>query len=79
MLTLQQGSRIFLCTVNRGIFETRQIGLASNGHYQSNRCIGLGGKTSTQKTLSCDTLEMYDETPIFITIDITEESVESVA
>ena len=29
--------------------------------------------------LSCDTLETYEETPIFIPVDITEEAVESVA
>ena len=28
---------------------------------------------------SCDTLETYEETPIFIPVDITKEAVESVA
>ena len=33
----------------------------------------------SKKILSCDTLETYEETPIFIPVDITEEAVESVA
>ena len=39
----------------------------------------LEGKHPREKNLSCSTLETYEETPIFIFVDIAEEAVESVA
>ena len=39
----------------------------------------LEGKHTSKTIPSCATLEMYEETPIFIPVDITEESAESVA
>ena len=39
----------------------------------------LEGKHPSKKIPSCATLETYEETPIFIPFDITEEAVESVA
>ena len=39
----------------------------------------LEGKNTSEKIPSCATLETYTETPIFIPVNITEESVESVA
>ena len=36
-------------------------------------------KHLSKKSPSCATLEKYEETPIFISVDITEEAVESVA
>ena len=39
----------------------------------------LDGKNPSKKLSSCATLETYEETTIFIFVDITEESVESVA
>ena len=37
------------------------------------------GKHPSKIIPSCNTLETYEETPIFITLDITDEAVESVA
>ena len=39
----------------------------------------LEGKHPSKTILSCATLEIYKETPIFIPVEITEEAVESVA
>ena len=39
----------------------------------------LEGKHPSKITPSCATLETYEEMPIFIPVDIMEESVESVA
>ena len=39
----------------------------------------LEGKHSSKTIPPCDTLETYKATPIFIPVNITEESVESVA
>ena len=39
----------------------------------------LEGKHPSKTIPSCATLETYKETPIFITVNITKESVESVA
>ena len=39
----------------------------------------LEGKHPNKTILSCATLETYEETPIFIPVDITEEAVESEA
>ena len=39
----------------------------------------LEGKRLSETTISCDALETYKETPVFIPVDITEEAVESVA
>ena len=39
----------------------------------------LEGKRMRKQIPSCDTLETYEETPIFIPVDITEEAVELVA
>ena len=39
----------------------------------------LEGKHPIKTISSCATLEMYEETPIFIPVNITEEAVESVA
>ena len=38
----------------------------------------LAGKPPHKKIPSCVTIETYDETPIFIPVYITEDSVESV-
>ena len=39
----------------------------------------LEGRPPSEKIPSCVTLESYEETPIFIPVDIIEESVEFVA
>ena len=39
----------------------------------------LEGKHPSRTIPSCAKLEMYEETPIFIPVDITEEAIESVA
>ena len=46
---------------------------------KQDRCIGFGGKHPSKTIPSYPTLETYEETPILIPVDITEEAVESVA
>ena len=59
-------------------FATLLIGLGSYRHDQQDHQIGLEGKRPSETFPSCATLETYEETPIFISVDITEEAVELV-
>ena len=49
------------------------------GHDQRDRRNDFGGKNPSETIPSCATLETYEETFIFIPVNVTEESVESVA
>ena len=60
-------------------FATRWIGWVSYGHDQRDCRIGFGEKNPSKNISSYATLETYKETPICISVNITEESIESVA
>ena len=63
----------------RGVFQPEKLAEDCTGTINKTVTSVLEGKHPSETIFSCVTLETYEETPIFIPVDITEEAVESVA
>ena len=62
-----------------GVFQPEKLAEDCTGTINKTITSVLEGKHPSENILSYATLEMYEETPIFIPVKITEEAVESVA
>ena len=66
-------------TGKRGKFETRKCAEECTDTINKTVASVLEGKHPREKNSTCSMLEMYEETPIFITVKIMEDAVKSVA
>ena len=64
---------------NGGVFQPGKLAADITGTINKTATSVLEGENHSKKNPSCDTLETYEEMPIFVTVNITEEAVESVA
>ena len=62
-----------------GFFQPDELAEDRTGTINDTVASVLEGKHPSEKISSCAELKTYEETPIFIPIDITEEAIESVA
>ena len=70
----------FVCDREKGgVLQQDELAEDLTGTINETVASVLEGKHPREKIISCSTLETYEETPIFIPIDITEGAVESVA
>ena len=69
--------QIFLCTGNGGV-QPNKLAEDQTGINNKTVVLVLSGKHPHENILSCATLEKYDKTPIFISVDITKEAVKLV-
>ena len=58
-----------------GIFQPDELAEDCTGAINKTVASVLEGKHPSKTIPSCDTLEMYEEMPIFIPVDIAEETV----
>ena len=71
---------LFVCEREKGGFlQPEKLAEDRTGTINKTITSVLEGKYPSKKIPSCATLEMYEDTPIFIPVDIKEEAVESVA
>ena len=70
----------FICDREKGgVLQPDELTEDRTGTINETVALGLEGKYPSEAILSCATLETYEETPIFIPVDITGEAVEPVA
>ena len=70
----------FLCDREKGgVLQPEELAEDCTGMINKTVTSVLEGKHLSKTIPCCATLETYDETPIFIPVNITEEAVESVA
>ena len=62
-----------------GVLQTDELAVDHTGMINETVALVFEGKHPSKIIPSCATLETYEETPIFIPVNITEEAVESVA
>ena len=69
----------FICDREKGgVLQPDELAADHTGTINDTVTSVLEGKHTCEKNSSCATLEMYEETPIFIPVNIMEEAVESV-
>ena len=67
----------FVCDREKGgVLQPYKLAEDFTGTINDTVALVLEGKDPSEKKPSCATLETYEETPIFIPFDITEEAVE---
>ena len=66
----------FVCDREKGgVLQPDELAADRTGKINETVPLVLEGKNPSETIPSCVTLETYDETPIFIPVDITEEAV----
>ena len=76
---LRKAVQFFCDREKGGFFQPDELAKDCMGTINKTVSSVFEGKHQREKNPSCVTLERYEETPIFIPVDIIEESVESVA
>ena len=70
----------FVCDTEKGgVLQPDELSVDCTGMVNKTAALVLEGKYPSEIIPFCATSEMYEGTPIFIPVDITEEAIESVA